>query len=687
MLLGASQVVGPFVHQPLQESGLFDSIAYATIFRVIPFKTVEGQTVASSIYQPITRPDEIRLIILEPGAPGDPLECHLINVQLSWRTKYEALSYAWGDASITRPLACSGRSIDVAASLHDALTDLRLPQSRRYLWVDAVCINQADNEEKAKQIMLMRHIYSAARRVLIYLGKMDPSVDGALRDLARLDWAFLPLHIRRFCSREGMAGLITRLPEMKPIEDDAFDWAPVISLLQRPWFQRTWVIQEAVLAKRALVICGDQSVAWAVLERVALSINAYHGFVKSVPGYDKIDRAMHAVNLVRSARRDAYRSTPVPWLLLLHPPSLRSRREYSKLLDLVQETRVFGCTDPRDKIYGMLGITREDTRSGYLVPDYRNSPGQVYWKFVLWEILHNRSLRVLSLTSDKASGGAEFASPSWVPDFTRLDVQSPLTRYEKRMPHSAGPGDLAVEARASGDGTVLYLKGRMVDTLHTVAKWSANSFPDGMSREATNPELAGRISLTKTKLWITEAMGIWRAAVQRRTNRWVSPLVVTDLWATSKDGRFTASPACWTHFLRTILCDRTYLSQPLTAADLHVTAGIVRGVVSRIPMDKIFSPEAMPQYHESIQALERAGQSRRFASTGAGLAGFVPTRARKGDVVVILYGSSVPFVLRPAADGKYSLVGECYMHGLMQGLGGPRELARRGYTEQEFAII
>lgn len=217
---------------------------------------------------------------------------------------------------------------------------------------------------------------------------MDPSVDGAMRDFRRLDWTFMPLHVQRFCSRAAVLGplgvaLIDLLPKMKPIGEDTFDWAPVISLLQRPWFRRTWIIQEAVLARRAQIICGKQSVSWAVLERVVIAMNAYHGFVKRIPGYEKIHQTVRAVNLMRSARRDAYRHILMPEWWLVNRYIGLSRRECPKILDLVEESRGFACTNPRDKIYGMLGITDKHTQTEYLIPDYDSSPGDVFRKFVL----------------------------------------------------------------------------------------------------------------------------------------------------------------------------------------------------------------------------------------------------------------------------------------------------------------
>ncbi|KAK3385762.1 heterokaryon incompatibility protein-domain-containing protein [Podospora didyma] len=703
LLSATAQCIIFFVYEPIRDYGLFDSIAHWTVFRVVPFKKVRPQQKLdeSSIYQPITKPNEIRLLVLEPGSPGDDLECRLINVRLSWRTKYEALSYTWGDASITRPLKCSGQTINATASLHDALTDLRLPRSRRYLWVDAICINQADNDEKGKQIMLMGQIYTQARRVLIHLGKPDPSVEGAMKDIRSLDWKFMPLHALRYCSRAAVFGpvgvfFMDLLPKMKPLggKEKNFDWAPIMILLQRPWFQRTWIIQEAVLAKRADVVCGNQTVPWAALERVVVAMNMYDGMVESVPDYSEIEQAVEAVSLIRSARRDAYRHVLMPDHWLLHRYILGgSRQEFSKMLDLVQLARAFACTNPRDKIYGMLGITNEDTSGGeYLTPSYDSSPGEVFRRYVLWEILHNKSLRVLGVSSDKDPAATEFASPSWVPDFTRLDPAQRLTRFEKRANYIASLGHPNVEARVSEDGHTLYLKGKLIDTIHTVAAKPTSRIFDSVTSSDEDKQLLGNKKEVDNlaRAWMKEAMGIWNAAVQRRIKDGgvARPLLTSDLWAPNNKngGELTAYPEHWTYFLRALICDRTDWGNFATVGDLPYVAGVVRSWAVGVPLGRMFSKAEQPRVQGTIQAMIHAGRSRRFASTGMGLAGFVPMRAQEGDHVAVLYGSNVPCVLRPTGDGKYSLVGECYMHGLMWGAGALGLVGMKGQT-REFAIV
>lgn len=645
-----------FVYEPLRDAGEFDTAVSSTIFRLIPPKRVKpvslGDTDERPLYQPITRANEIRLLVLDPGAPDEALSCRLINVQQSWRTRYEALSYSWGDPTVTRSLRCSGHTIDVTVSLHDALTDLRHRTRKRVLWVDAVCINQADNDEKGQQVKLMGSIYSRARRVLIYLGKGDQGVDGAAKDIRSLDWKFMPLHIQRYSSRLAVFGLPgtllhERLPRMKPMSNDEFDWGRVINLLRRPWFQRTWIIQEAILAKRAWVICGDQSVPWAMFERVVVAMDVYKGLVGPIPGYKMIEDAVAGVHMIRSARRDRHQFTVMPdmQLFLWLTQNWMQRHEYSKLLDLILDCRKFACTNPRDKIYGMLGVTNQDKTHELLNPNYDLSQQEVYRNFVLWDVFHNKSLRVLGCSWDKM---ASEQTSSWVPDFTRLDKYHHLMRWENRASFQAS-GDSQLAARLSPDGSVLHLKGKVVDRLHVVGnhtlgdRWKANG---------------DRL----TYLMIREAVKIWKATQKRLESR---------VWAHDENAGLGNNI-----FLRALVGDRTDFGRKATLIFVNNVSHMVHEMGTS--KGKLPSP-----HNKTLEPFLRIALSRRFAATELGMIGYVPKAAVPGDFVVIFYGSSVPSVVRLDDKGNTTLVGECYIQGIMD---GEAIEASYGAKEVEFAL-
>lgn len=661
----AFSVIVVYAYEPLRDRGLFDDIADSTVFRVIPPKLVKpAHPTDEGIYQPITREREIRLLVLEPGAPGDELKCHLVNAELSWRTRYEALSYVWGDETVTRPLSCSGHTVDIHLNLHDALSDLRYPDRERVLWADRLCINQTDHEEKATQIRLMDKIYSEASQVLIYLGNMDPSVEGAMETMRRADWQYPNFTT----SPRDPSWLI--LTVWSALKKDEINWDPIINLLRRPWFRRTWVFQEAVLARRGRVICGDQSIPWAVLERSVEAMTLHKDHFMDIPAYESMDSIISGISLMASTRlirhRDRMTLLPHVWLRrqLLTGSRLYSQGDL-KLLDLILESRSFLCTNPRDKVFGSLGVTTEDTRSEYLKADYSLSPEDVFRKFVLWDILNNDSLRVLGSSSDKA--GSQHSSPSWVPDFTRLDPQRSLTGTKNRVQFNASAG-LPRQAWASNEETVLHVKGRIVDTLHTIGKESTSTPDTFVGQTAQDYNFTSLSYLRLNKNMIEEARDIWLAATTRLTDC-LGPVVKghvrkgTFLATIRPDGKIS-----WAPFLRTLVCNRT--EEGGLASEDYILGRVASFVRQTLELDVI--PEYFMQKDRydavgGLSAFLRLTESRRFAATDMGLAGYVPMRAKKGDLVCILYGSDVPFVVRKQAGGNYSLVGECYMHGIMEG--------------------
>ncbi|KAF5975672.1 heterokaryon incompatibility protein 6, OR allele [Fusarium bulbicola] len=651
-------------------------MAQSTIFRAIPARLAQPVgIVGSGLHQPITGDKEIRLLILEPGAREDALECQLVNAELSWRTRFEALSYAWGDDTTKYLLKCSGQNICVWANLHDALLDLRHPTRKRVLWIDALCINQADNDEKSKQIRLMHEIYSQAQQVLIYLGKSDDSVHGAIASMRWLDWKFMPLYARQFLlsSNIGMASFfVDKWTNMNPITREDFSWDPIISLLRRPWFRRTWVIQEAVIPQHAQVICGDQTISWTTFLRVADAIKHYQSSVKTIPGYHSLYDTIPSLDLMRSARSNRH-----PRINILgqrwYRPLLTGRpiegQKGSSLLDLILMSRRYKCTYPHDKIFGMLGVTGEGTSSELLRPDYNISPVDAYRNFVLWEIQNNRSLRVLGTSSRTTN---RYRSPSWVPNFHKLDPIESLTGplfSSSGMDASVG---LPMEVRESHDGTTLYIKGSVVDTIHTVGK---NSFEDKSTRLSQYHQEDERISvydqLQVNRGMVEEARDIWLEATKGLA-RDLGPAPESHIFTTKmKDGMTLplgpVSPG-WDSFLRVLFGDIS-VGGKYSMFIKEISTSFLRLALAEDLLPKQYFKGEEAFAIKALGFFTTIARSRRFARTDMGLVGYVPMRARRGDLVVILYGSKVPFVVREKGHGKYSLVGECYMDGIMRGEG------------------
>ncbi|PSN61769.1 HET-domain-containing protein, partial [Corynespora cassiicola Philippines] len=121
--------------------------------------------------------DRIRVLELHPGEFDDPISVSLTMHLMSDEPEYEALSYAWGTDICDKPILVDGYPLKVNVNLDTALRHLRYVHESRFLWIDAICINQHSTTERNHQVQLMGTIYPNARDVLVWLGPAADSSD------------------------------------------------------------------------------------------------------------------------------------------------------------------------------------------------------------------------------------------------------------------------------------------------------------------------------------------------------------------------------------------------------------------------------------------------------------------------------------------------------------------------------
>ena len=129
----------------------------------------------SYTYTPLKHSDSIRVLELMPGHEGSPLSCRLTDVRKAETPSYEALSYAWGEPIFPRSIreTTSDAVIRITENLYEALQVLRSEDAFRFLWIDALCINQLDLSEKGHQVAFMGSVFRDASRVVVWLGRRD----------------------------------------------------------------------------------------------------------------------------------------------------------------------------------------------------------------------------------------------------------------------------------------------------------------------------------------------------------------------------------------------------------------------------------------------------------------------------------------------------------------------------------
>ncbi|CBF82002.1 hypothetical protein AN5383.2 [Aspergillus nidulans FGSC A4] len=310
---------------------------------------------------------EFRLLKVHAGEAGNELHCNLeVRTLYTPRMQserppgdrapdpepYEALSYAWESREPQQSLniiQCDDfHTVKVYPSLKAALLQLRQPRSPRYLWVDALCINQKDKEEKGGQVKEMWRIYSQAQRVCVWLG---PEKDESSRAIH---------FIQNRLQDDDTDSLMTDANLAK-------DWAALYKIITRPWFSRRWIIQEIALAKTAIVYCGGESISWDVFA------NATSFFVSAPTRLRHMCRTSPVFNYDEHHFGDLGESAAARLVDLAG--HIFSKEDNGVILgrslpleELLCSLHMFNTSEPRDAVYAIISIA-EDAKPGFKVPE------------------------------------------------------------------------------------------------------------------------------------------------------------------------------------------------------------------------------------------------------------------------------------------------------------------------------
>ncbi|KAK4449754.1 heterokaryon incompatibility protein-domain-containing protein [Podospora aff. communis PSN243] len=332
-------------------------------------------------YPPIKQRTDLRLLRVYPGNFDDPLRCDIFTTNVD-TADFEAISYTWadesGDSCASSSILLNSTQFPVTRNCEMALKRVRERVIIRHIWIDAVCIDQANDDERGHQVRLMPQIYSRARSVLVYIGEAAKMSSWTLKTLA--------------------SGPQTHL---EPKDQDMLGKG-IHHLVSRRYFSRVWVLQEIALARNASLICGDTVVPWKCLRPP-------HFYSSGTP--------------------------PVVSELSLHcrlPPVLRldhsAYTQPDKFLDLLDFASECKAEDPRDRVYSLLGLVIGPL-SQSLEVDYTLSAEQV---FVKTAHLLGRHFGWSAILRHALARGRNLPDlPSWVPDWTSrrgtviLPAQSP----------------------------------------------------------------------------------------------------------------------------------------------------------------------------------------------------------------------------------------------------------------------
>lgn len=215
-------------------------------------------------FRPLTRRKEIRLLQVLPDTPTARIKCEFetgILRRQPWMPHYTAISYTWGSANRDASVLLEGNLFNVTTSAFQVLLRIRRTDKPFLIWIDSICINQDDNEEKSKQIQLMGQIYSMASETVAWIGKTEG--DSALAISAMKSFGL------RFGSPDpSRHGPVLRensenILRYARSETGSREWKAIARLLSRGWFHRVWVLQEVALSKRLAIYCGEDEFLYA----------------------------------------------------------------------------------------------------------------------------------------------------------------------------------------------------------------------------------------------------------------------------------------------------------------------------------------------------------------------------------------------------------------------------------------
>ncbi|CVL08087.1 related to HETEROKARYON incompatibility protein [Fusarium mangiferae] len=287
----------------------------------------------------------IRLLRLLPHQDEHaPIQCRLFDCALadSGSTRpYSALSYVWGSENKPQSISIDGCDLPIGENLYMALSHLRDRSIERTIWIDAICINQRDPKEKGQQVQSMAKIYAKASRVIVWLGGATPDSDQALEEIR----------------------IATEQRTKRPINESA-----ILGLLEGPWFQRIWVLQEVAAARHVLIKCGPTEIDGYAF---CSGLNALNLSYRTHPDLRPLIRSVSY--LIRGA--------------VFRPRCATSRSgrfslDICPLGTLVDMYHTRQATERRDKVYALLGMSSDDPIIAGLSANYEISWGRLFQQLV-----------------------------------------------------------------------------------------------------------------------------------------------------------------------------------------------------------------------------------------------------------------------------------------------------------------
>ena len=540
---------------------------------------------------------QIRVLELHSGTEVEDIECHLEHVLLTDNPDFTALSYVWGDLTDTRTILLHNVPFRVTKNLHAALRSIRSNTSDKRLWVDALCINQQDLAERSRQVSLMQLIYGQAKHTIVWFGPENELSKRAVQLITEMVNTLEPKDnpwIKEMIKAKFAVEYSAAVHPLTHLVDRLEAWEALGYLVNLPWWTRVWVAQEIKLSKNPILLWGENTLRWIVCRDAMrmtsrwLSMTAHDEKTQEVRNKLQLNQGIMKVTAV----------------LLLCQPHL-DKEDKRELLYLMNSFWHNEATDPRDKVYALLGLAT-DNHSESIVPNYESPVGLVYAESVRDTIIRERNLQVFSYCSGLFTP-RDAAIPSWAPDWRSMshNLKRPLQQRH----------------------VTLYL----IDTYMRTAYESAKPQKHVFRAAGDSPPAVGFCKQMKTLYTVGIRVDVISKMSTTRSYEY-SPPEVTHGWRP--------------------------LSGFLDYTNVYPPTGQLRHNACIETLSACqFTPDS--QTSELDYGIGMVTSGRRFFVGEAGYQGLALSMAQIKDVIVVLLGGACPLILREM-EGHYTMVGDAY---------------------------
>ncbi|KAG0645235.1 Heterokaryon incompatibility protein [Hyphodiscus hymeniophilus] len=602
---------------------------------------------------------EIRLLKFESSDDErSPIRCTLRHVSChkTW-PQYTAVSYVWGDPKDTICITVNDCFVHVTRNLEAALRELR---NRDFdtLWIDALCINQHDKNERGHQVHRMKDIYTKAADTVAWLGSDDSGRAGmAFRCMKLLETREPEVEFVE------LVGHLDKLPETDRQKPDQVK--AIRAMIRRPYWSRTWIIQELVLSRHIMFLWGTNSMELSTFKAGLESLVEYTPQSTSFDGWREIKGIMGVIVSFEANKKDPY----------THDIGL----QYA-----LSQTSKSQATDPRDKIFSIMGLC-SDGAALVPSPDYYQTLDTILRELMIRQLSQPLSdhgyLPMDLICLDNPATSKRSGFPSWVIDWKTIWESKGArticqTKYRGLECGYSACGGSKHEVKVWGDGRVLIARGYVFDKIRQLSS--------GLLEENVSPSLRHdaepfhnnpylTLSATYEAVWRTLVLDCHRYVSSARApaefGRCFSKVYSNhaEPFLLMRGPNVRASLEIARDFP---LHGRTFYEWAQTGVDLL----LIEDVQNNLSNDGI--TQEQPEYGSDdktkryldrfVDTIMFGTMHSRLMTTERGYIGLAHNQSQVGDSICLLQGCTVPMILRPC-EGGYTVVGESYVHGIMEG--------------------